>query len=278
MVPSFLITFRETLEAALVVGITLGYLARTGQKRYNAMVYGGVASGVVASVLGALLFNVIAGGFEGRAEQVFEGVTMIIGAVLLTTMIIWMRNQRNVAQDLEQRVAAEVSTGRGWGLFALVFVAVLREGIETVIFLGAATFSSGGNTLLGALAGIAGALAFGYVLFTSASRVSVGTFFRVTSVLLVLFAAGLVAHGVHELEEARLLPPIIEHVWDINPPVNADGSYPALHENGSLGSVLKALLGYNGNPSLLEVMSYSAYLGVVAWIWRSAPPKRMSSR
>jgi high-affinity iron transporter len=268
MAASFLIMFRETLEAALVVGIVLSYLVRTRQTKYRGAVLAGVITGVVASVLGAVAFSRLAGGFTGRAEQVFEGVTMLLGALLLTTMILWMAGQRNVARDLESRIGAEVAGARPWGLFGLVLVSVLREGIEAVIFLGAASFTSAENNLLGALAGLFAALVVGYAMSEGTRKLDVRTFFRVTSLLLVLFAAGLVAHGVHELEEAALLPPIIEHVWDINPPLNADGGYPALHENGQVGSVFKALLGYNGDPSLLEIASYATYLLAVSWLWR----------
>ena len=85
---------------------------------------------------------------------------------------------------------------------------------------------------------------------------------------MIFFAAGLVAYGIHELQEAGVIPIIIEHVWDINPPLNPDGSYPLLHENGYIGSILKGLLGYNGNPSLIEVLSYSIYLVLVLGLWR----------
>lgn len=269
MIPSFLITFRETLEAALVVGIVLGYLDRTGQRRYRPVVYWGVALGLAASAVGALIFEWLAGGFTGAAEQVFEGVTMLVGAALLTTMILWMMGQRQVAAELQERVATEVAAARRFGLLLLVFVAILREGIETVIFLGAASFAAGGASLVGALAGVAAAIVLGYAAFRGAMRVNVRTFFNVTSVILILFAAGLVAHGIHELQEAGVVPIVVEHVWDINPPVRPDGSYPLLHENGYVGSFLKALFGYNGDPSLMELSSWLAYLVAVAVVWRA---------
>ena len=268
MIASFIITFRETLEAALIVGIVLSYLARTKQTKYNNVVYLGLASAIVASIIGALLFTNLAGGFTGRAEEIFEGVTMLIGASLLTTMILWMMKQRHIAEELQSRVAAEVAETHRFGLFSLVFVAVLREGIETVIFLGAASFVSANNSLLGAGAGILAAVLLGYAMFAGSMRVSLTRFFGITSILLVLFAAGLVAHGVHELQEAALIPTVVEHVWDINPPVNPDGTYPLLHENGYGGSILKGLFGYNGNPSLIEVSSYVGYLLLVGGLWR----------
>ena len=272
MIPSFVITFRETLEAALVVGIVLGYLSRTRQTRYSRVVYAGVLAGLAASVVCAGLFAELAGGFTGRAEEIFEGITMLVGALLLSSMILWMLRQRRVAQELETRVAAEVAEANRFGLFSLVAVAVLREGIETVIFLRATSVFSSGNNLFGALAGIAVAVVLGVALFVGTRRIDIKAFFSVTSVLLILFAAGLVAHGVHELQEAQVIPTVVEHVWDINPLANPDGSLPALHEEGYVGSLLKSLLGYNGNPSLIEVLSYLMYLAAVYLIWRKSRP------
>jgi len=267
MIASFVITFREALEAALIVGIVLSYLARTKQTRYNTAVYLAITAAVAASIAGALLFNRVAGGFTGRAEEIFEGVTMLVGAGLLTTMILWMMKQRHVAAELRERVATKVAQAHVVGLFSLVFVSVLREGIETVIFLGAASFVSTDSNLIGALAGLLAAVVLGYLIFAGSMRLDIRKFFTVTSILLILFAAGLVAHGVHELQEAGMIPVVVAHVWDINPALNPDGSYPLLHENGFVGSVLKALVGYNGNPSLLEVMSYLGYLALVFVLW-----------
>lgn len=274
MIASFVITFREALEAALIVGIVLGYLARTKQTRYNNVVYLAIAAAVAASFAGALLFTRVAGGFTGRAEEIFEGVTMLVGAGLLTTMILWMMKQKNVAAELRERVATEIAQAQVVGLFSLVFVSVLREGIETVIFLGAASFVSTDSNLIGALAGLLAAVVLGYLIFAGSMRLDLRKFFTITSILLILFAAGLVAHGVHELQEAGMIPVLVEHVWDINPALNPDGSYPLLHENGFVGSVLKALVGYNGNPSLLEVMSYLGYLGLVSILWRRSGDER----
>ncbi len=269
MIANFIITFREALEAALIVGIILGYLVRTKQTEYNNVVYMGVLSGIVASIIGALLFVRLAGGFSGRAEQIFEGVTMLFGALLLTTMILWMRKQRHIALELEQRVKTELTENHRVGLFLLMFVAVLREGIETVIFLGAASFVSSGNSLIGSSAGIVAAILLGYAIFVGSMKINLKRFFNITGILLILFAAGLVAYGVHELQEAKIIPTFVEHLWDINPSVNPDGTYPLLHENGYVGSVLKGLFGYNGNPSLFEVLSYVTYLGLVLTLWGS---------
>ena len=136
-------------------------------------------------------------------------------------------------------------------LFSLAFLAVVREGIELALFLTAATFASDvQSTLLGTLLGLSAAIFLGWGLFASTRRLNLSRFFQVTGVLFILFAAGLVAHGVHEFDEVGWIPSVVEHVWDTN---------PIIDENSTLGLMLKALFGYNGNPSLTEVLAYLAY-------------------
>jgi len=268
MIESFIITFRETLEVALIIGIILGYLSRTKQTRFNNIVYIGIVSGIIASIIGALLFNYLTGGFSGRAEEIFEGTTMLIGAFLLTTMIFWMMRQKQISRQLEHKVETRIHKAKKFGLFLLVFVAVLREGIETVIFLGAASFVSTNNNLIGALTGIIAAIFLGYLIFVGSMKINIKKFFNITSIILILFAGGLVAHGVHEFQEAGIIPSLIEHIWDINPSINPNGSYPLFHEKGYIGSILKGLFGYNGDPSLIEILSYLIYLIMVFIIWK----------
>ena len=267
MIPSFIITFREVLEAALVVGIILSYLVRVKQTKYNNIVYAGIISGIIASIVGAILFTLLAGGFTGRTEEIFEGITMLVGALLLTTMILWMMKQKHIARELEDKVAAELTKAYKFGIFSVVFVAILREGIETVIFLRAASLVTTNNTMIGAISGIIAAILLGYTMFLGSKKINIKKFFNITSILLILFAAGLVAHGVHEFQEAKVIPTVIEHVWDVNPPLNPDDSYPMLHEKGYVGSTLKGLFGYNGNPSLIEVLSYLIYIALVFGLW-----------
>ncbi len=267
MLAGFIIMFRETLEAALIVGIILSFLLKTDQKVYFKTVIFGSITGIALSIVIAYLFKMFAGGFSGRNEELFEGITMLFGAFLLTTMILWMMKQRNITRDIEKRVSTSISRTRGIGLFFLVFIAIIREGVESVIFLAAARFATAENNLIGALIGVAAAIILGYIIFLSSLNFNVKSFFAITGIILILFAAGLVAHGVHELQEARVIPQLVEHLWDINPSVRPDGSYPILHENGYVGSILKGLFGYNGNPSLLEVIGYLAYVGFIVSVY-----------
>ncbi len=258
MISSFIIMFRETLEAALIIGILLSYLNKTGQSKYNPIIYLSTAAGIVMSIIGAYIFSAIAGGFEGRAEEIFEGMVMLVGAALLTTMILWMMKQQHSAAEIEEKAERYLSKGKLLSLSLLVFVSVLREGIESVIFLGALNFSSG-SSITGASLGIITAVILGFLIFVGSRKISLKFFFSATNILLILFAAGLVAHGIHELQEAFLLPVFIEHLWDIN---------HLLHEKGTLGGIVKGLFGYNGNPSLIEVTAYSSYLILAVFFWK----------
>jgi high-affinity iron transporter len=182
---------------------------------------------------------------------------MLLAAGVLTWMIFWMQRQgRQIQTELEGDVRSVVAEDSSRALFSLAFVAVVREGIETALFLTAASFNTSGlETLVGGALGLLIAIALCWLVFAAGKQLDVGTFFRVTSTLLIVFAAGLAAHGVHELQEARLLPTLAEHVWDVN---------HVLDESSGLGIFLKALFGYNGNPSLLEVLTYVGYFVVIA--------------
>jgi len=270
MISSFIITFRETLEAALIIGIILAYLIKTKREKYNNIVYLGIASAIIASIIGAFLFNSIAGGFTGRAEEIFEGFAMIFASFLITFMILWMLKQKHIVINLHKKVNKEIQEKHRLGIFFLVFVSVLREGIETVIFLGAASFAATTkNSIMGAILGIVAAIILGYAIFIGSKKVNIKAFFNATSIILILFAAGLTAHGIHEFQEANVIPTYIGHVWDINPELNLDGTYPMLHEKGTVGSIATGLVGYNGNPSLIEVISYITYILLIVFLWKN---------
>lgn len=256
MLPSYLLSLREGIEAALIVGIVLGALRQMRRTDLSSAVWMGVLSASVLSVLAGVLLTTFGLSFEGRSEQLFEGIAMLLAAGVLTWMIFWMNRQaRNIKGELESGVHKAAFEGGKRGLFALAFLAVLREGIELALFLVASVFASDvQQTLIGAFLGLGTAILLGWSLFATTVRLDLRRFFQVTGFLLILFAAGLVAHGVHEFNEAGVIPAVIEHVWDIN---------PILDENSTLGSMLKALFGYNGNPSLTEVLSYFAYFAAI---------------
>jgi len=268
-VAAAVITFREGLEAALVVGIVLSYLNKTGRLDLRRPAWAGVWLAVGVSVVLGGGLQVVGARLEGRLEQLFEGTTMLFAALVLTWMIFWMRYQaRHIRVGLEHEMQRAMSAHAGWGILSLTFLAVFREGVETVLFLSAAAFSGTGSGLFtGAVIGLVLAAATGWSIFRAASRLNLRRFFDVTSILLLLFAAGLVAAGVHEFQEAGLIPVVVEHLWDMN---------SVLNEDSLAGALLKSLFGYNGNPSLLEVLAYFGYYGVILsgirwWTARLSP-------
>ncbi len=256
MLASFLITLREGLEAALIIGIILAYLARTDNRQGFKPVWLGTSLAVLVSLIAGAAIYLLAGEFSGRAEEIFEGLAMFVAAGVLTWMIFWMRKQAvNIKAHLHAQIQSVLTSGSSQGLVILAFVVVVREGIETVLFLFAATRVAESPLLftVGGFLGLAIAVVIGYSLYKGSSRLNLRTFFNVTSLVLILFAAGLLAHGIHEFIEAGIIPPVVEHVWDTN---------YILPEKSTFGRFLTAIVGYNANPSLIEVIAYPLYLAL----------------
>ena len=252
MLPSYLLSLREGIEAALIIGIVLGALRQMRRGDLSGAVWIGVVAASALSILAGVLLTVFGLNLEGSTEEIFEGITMLLAACILTWMIFWMSRQaRSIREELQNGVHRAAFEAGKRGLFVLAFLAVLREGIELTLFLVASVFASDvQGTLIGALLGLGTAILLGGSLFASTVRLDLRRFFQVTGILLILFAAGLVAQSAHEFNEVGWVPPLIEHVWDLN---------GILDEDSLAGSMLKALFGYNGNPSLTEVLAYSAY-------------------
>ncbi len=202
MLGSLFITLREGFEAALIVGIVLAYLRQSGASDRARHVWAGVAAAVLASAaMGAVIFTA-AGELSGRSEQLYEATAMLLAAGILTWMIFWMQRQaRGLGGALRQRVSDALVMGGG-ALFWLAFVSVGREGVETSLFLYAATGTdSAAGTLAGGIIGLAAAVVLGVLVYRGAAHLNLGTFFKVTSVLVLVFAAYLISGALHELGE-----------------------------------------------------------------------------
>lgn len=268
MFPTYLLALREGLEAALIIGIVLGAVSKIRRNDLAPAVWLGTWSAIIVSILTAFILTSFGMSLEETAEQIFEGITMLIAAGILTWMIFWMGKQaRFLKSELEAGVnKAAASTGRR-AVFWLAFLAVVREGVELAIFVTAAFFAGDQSqvttniiqTLAGTILGLGTAALLGWTLFATTVRLDLRRFFQVTGILLILFAAGLVAHGVHEFNEVGWIPAVVEHVWDVN---------AILDETSVAGQLLRTLFGYNGNPSLTEMIAYFAYLMVVSIFWR----------
>ena len=285
-----IIMFREVLEASLIIGILYTYLKKSGNDKALKMLWSGVGAAIVLSIIVSIVFQIVADGFEGNSSKIFEGVVMIIASVVLTTMIIWMAQNKNISEELKSKAKESLTSGFKYGIFTLAFVAVFREGVEIILFLyaiavkdGVAVFPS----IIGSILGLAG----GYAIFVQGIKIPLKKFFNVTSVFLIFVAAGMLTYGVHELESGGVIPYMggsikvenneiiatrmngdisapfkideekkakkwASRIWDINPSKNDDGTYPAFHDKGSIGGLIKGFFGYNGDPSLIEFITW----------------------
>lgn len=261
MLAGYLLGLREGLEAALILGITFGVLRRVRRTELAPSAWLGVLTAMGLSAVAAGLLLTLGARLEGTAEEIFEGTTMLLAAGVLTWMIIWMAQQGRQAQaGIERDVHAAAVRRQRSAIFAVAFIAVLREGIETALFLSAAAFQDEQTAVVvGGLAGIASAALLGWGLYRATIRLNLRTFFQVTGTALILFAAGLFAHGVHEFVEAGLLPGLIDAVWTTE---------ALISETSAAGVLLRTLFGYNADPSLMEVLAYFAYFGAVAALIR----------
>jgi high-affinity iron transporter len=245
---------REGVEAALVVAILLAYLNRLGGKSHIRWVWIGTLSAAFLSlVVGVVIYNTV-GALEGRAEELTEGVVAFAAAALLTWMIFWMgKNARQLRDKLESEAASAVEVGGVGALAAVAFVAVMREGLESALFMISTTVgeTANGSEVAGGILGLLAAIGVGYLVYRGGSRINLRLFFRVTGFLIILFAAGLVSKGVHEFQEVGVLPIIIEPLYEI----------PFGDPNiSTVARFAKTMFGWSPSPSLLMVISYWAYL------------------
>ncbi|MFW9809745.1 MAG: FTR1 family protein, partial [Candidatus Thorarchaeota archaeon] len=218
----------------------------------------------------AIVVGLLWGIFEGPMLNIFEGSVVLIAAILLTTMIVWMWNAgARVSREIEESMEMSVVQQSGIGLALLSFSLVMREGVELSLFSMALVIQEGLVSYVGIALGLLIAIVLGIGIYRGSLRISMRALFKWTSIFLILFAAGMVAYGIHELQEAGLLLVGPIEIWNINPPQLPDGSYPLFHERGAIGAMAKALFGYNGNPSALEVVAYVGYLVIaLAFYWR----------
>ncbi len=265
MVPTYFLMLREGLEAALIVGIIAAYLARIGRRDMLPLILAGVAAAVAVSVLAGVVVVATVGRMPAVVQETIEGLAGIAAVAVLTWMLFWMRRQgRALKGELEHGVDAALGTGGALALVGLAFVAVAREGLETVLFLLAIITSAGAGplTLVGGLLGLGTAVAVGIAIFVGGVRVNLRMFFTVTGVVLIFVAAGLVAFSVSALGEAGLI-------------VNSGVAYDlngVLPDSTPLGNVLRGLFGYRSEPTPIEVVAYLLYLVPVLLLFVAGRP------
>ncbi len=253
MYAAFVITLREGLEASLIVGILLAYLTKRGAERFHRHIWTGTLLAVLATGVAAVLLQFLAIQFEGRGALLFEAAASGLAVGVLTSMVLWMQRQsRRLRGDLERKVEAALGRNELWALVVLAFSTVVREGLETVLFLFTLVRAGRVSLIAGSLLGLGLDAFLAYALFRSSARINLRAFFVATGVLLMFIAAGLVGHTVRSLQEAGLLPVIFGQAWDTTPWIG---------EETLLGGLLHAFLGYSARPSGLEVLASLVYLG-----------------
>jgi len=265
MLAQYLLTFREVLEAALLVAIILAFLAKTGRANLTRYAWYGIYGATGASfAIGGIVLAVY-GSLDEATAKLFEGLAAIVAVAVLTSMIYWMAIKgRHIKSEVEGRVATAVTQGTALGLVSLSFVLVFREGLETVLFLTPYLGSDATGTIAGAAVGLAFGIGLAYGIFRVGLKLDLRKFFYFTSVLLVLVAAGLLGYGVHEMIEygeesgAYDLGGWAAPAYNLNIPSDSP-----FHHNGVVGSVFKVMFGYAVAPEYARVVAHLAYLGVV---------------
>jgi len=249
----FIITFRETLEAAIIIGLIFSMLkvfwVEKKRKRYITL---GIVLGIIMSFLFAIGFDKIFGWFEGKVEKVYEGILMLVACALITQFLIWTNsNFKNIGAKMKKSVQKIVTSGQLWMLSILAFASVVREWVETVIFFNALEFSFANNDIWYAVAGVIGAIIISYILFFSIQKINIAKVLKYTNVLFIVVAGWLLAHGIVEFQGAWVLPTIVKPLFDLS---------GILSEKEGIGAILKAAFSYDANPSLIAFVAYVAYI------------------
>lgn len=271
MLGQYLIAFREVLEATLIVSIVLAYLTRTDRGNLSRFIWLGVVSASVTSVILGLSIWLVYGLLSKPVQALFEGVAALIAVAVLSSMIFWMATKgRDLRADVERRVEAIATRRAALGLASFAFIAVFREGLETVLFLTPFLVTDTIGTAAGLSLGILTSLAFAYAVFRVGMKIDIRRFFYFTSILLILLAGGLAGYGMHELVEytgSASWGRLGQTAYDLNIPSDSP-----LHHKGIVGSIFVVIFGYTIKAEWARVIVHLLYLAValpsVAWVYK----------
>jgi high-affinity iron transporter len=256
MLGNALIGLREGLEASLVVSILVAFLVRTDRRRELPKVWLGVGLAIAVSIGVTLALTLTQQALTFEAQEALGGSLSIIAVGFVTWMIFWMRRVgRTIAAELEGGLERAVAMG-SVAVVVMATLAVGREGLETAVFFFAAAQAAGETTgpLVGFLLGIAVAIVLAYLIYRGAVKLNMGKFFTVTGVLLVFVAAGILAYGVHDLQEAGILPGLNTLAFDVSAAIPADSWY---------GTLLKGVFNFSPQTTVLEAIVWVLYVAIV---------------
>jgi high-affinity iron transporter len=256
LLATFVIFVREGVEASMIVAILLAYLDRIGQRRHFRDVIVGVFAALLLATGGGLLAYFTIRTYAGsRVQTIFETVTYLLAACVLTYMTFWMRrHSRTISKELREKTERALDGGERFGLAFLAFQAVGREGLETAVFTLAIVFAAGSGghfAILGGVGGLVVALAIAFVIYRLGRRLNIGRFFSVLGAVLMFFAAGLLADAVENLQQLGWVTLLAHPLWNTS---------HVLSEDSALGDVFHSLFGYADRPSVLQAIVYVAFL------------------
>jgi high-affinity iron transporter len=257
MLATLVIFLREGIEASMIIAILLAYLDRIGHREHFRDVFLGVGAALALATAGGVIAYETIRSYDGsRVQTIFETATYLVAAAVLTYMTFWMRKHaRGLSKELRARAEAALDGRARWGLGLLAFQAVGREGLETVVFTLAIVFSTtAASALSGAAIGLAGSLVVAFVVYRLGHKLNLSRFFTVIGVLLMVFAAGLLADSVQNMQELGWLPVLSAPMWH---------SASLLSEDSSFGDVLHSFFGYSDAPTPLQLLIYVGYLAIV---------------
>ncbi len=256
MLSTFIIALREGLEASLIVGILVAYLVKTGRKALLAPLWAGVALAVLVSLATGAFLTFTSTELSPRGEEFFAGTTSFLAVGFVTWMVFWMkRTARHLKGQLEGQMSTAVLAGP-LALAAAAFFAVVREGLETSLFIYAnfKTVSSTPSATVGLIFGLGLAIALGYLIYRSSIKINLSKFFNYTGIALVVVAAGVLSYGIHEYQELGWLPGADFFIWDVT---------SVIAKESLLGGVLAGTIGFDTTMSLLQFVLWAAYLAIV---------------
>jgi len=260
MLSTFIIALREGLEAALIVGILVAFLVKTGRKALLAPLWAGVALAVVVSLATGAFLTFTSTELSPRGEEFFAGTTSFLAVGFVTWMVFWMkRTARHLKGQLEGQMSTAVLAGP-LALAAAAFFAVVREGLETSLFIYAnfKTVASTPSATVGLVLGLGLAITLGYLIYRSSIKINLSKFFNYTGIALVVVAAGVLSYGIHEYQELGWLPGADFFVWDVT---------SVIAKESLIGGVLAGTIGFDTTTSLLQFVLWAAYLAVVLAIY-----------
>lgn len=270
MLIPFLIMLREGIEAALIVGIIASYLVQSGRRHLIPAIWIGVLLAAALSLFAGAALQWLSAEFPQKQQEFFEGVVGLVAVAMLTSMVFWMKKsartlKRKLQDSVEHAVLDHPGNGQGWALIGMVFLAVAREGLESIFFL-LAIFQQSQDWAapLGALAGILVSILIGYGLYSGGIRLDLRRFFRLTGMFILLVAAGLLAGVLRKFHEAGVWNHLQQVVFDLSDTLPMDSP---------LGTVLSGLFGYQAAPVLGEVIAYVLFLTIsLACFLRASTP------